>query len=89
MNRKILPLLLMLGAGALTLIITLIKSYSLPSMLFSVLIVMLLFYLLGWWMKSMLDYFEKQNVKEVKAEGEVVEKEPDKVEVPEDETEKA
>lgn len=89
MNRKILPLLLMLGAGALTLIITLIKSYSLPGMLFSVLIVMLLFYLLGWWMKSMLDYFEKQNAKKVKAEGEVVEKEPDKEEVPEDETEQA
>ncbi len=80
MNRKTLPLLLMLTAGALTVGITFLKSYPLPGILLSLLIVMTVFYLIGLWIKSMLDYFEKQNAKRAAAEGEVVEKEPDEAE---------
>lgn len=89
MNRKTLPLLLMLTAGALTVIITFLKSYPLPGILLSLLIVMTVFYLLGLWIKSMLDYFEKQNAQRAAAEGEVVEKEPDEAEKEPEEEAKA
>lgn len=80
MKRKMLPLLFMLTAGAITVIITFLKQYPLQSLLLALLIVMTAFYLLGLLIKNMLDYFEKQNAKKAAAEGEVVEKEPDAAE---------
>ena len=52
MNRKNLPLLLMLTAGAVTCIITYVMDYSM---------VIRLVYLFGNILKWTLDFFEKQN----------------------------
>lgn len=77
MNRKTLPLLLMLTAGAISIIITFCKAYTLPGILLSLLIVMIVFYLVGLWIKSMLNYFDKQNAAKEKEESEVTEQESD------------
>ena len=77
MNRKNLPLLLMLTAGAVTCIITYIQKYSLFAKLASLFIVMLVFCILGNTLKWTLDRFDRQNEEKLKEEGEVIEKEPE------------
>ena len=77
MNRKNLPLFLMLTAGAVTSIITYIEKYPMEVMLVSVFVVLLVFYILGCIIKWTLDYFDLQNEERLKAEGEVIEKEPE------------
>ncbi|MCH5343620.1 MAG: hypothetical protein J1E64_06230 [Acetatifactor sp.] len=61
MDRKIMPLVLMLVAGAVTCVITFIKDFSMHSRLVTLLIVLLVFYFLGSVMKWALDYFDEQN----------------------------
>ncbi len=61
MNRKNLPLLLMLTAGAVTCIITYVMDYSMVIRLVSLFFILLLFYLFGNILKWTLDFFEKQN----------------------------
>ena len=75
MNRKNLPLLLMLTAAAVTSIITFIRQYSMLEKLVSLFVVMLIFYVMGSVLKWTLDYFDKQNEKRRLEEGEVIEKE--------------
>ena len=75
MNRKNLPLLLMLTAAAVTSIITFIRQYSMLQKLVSLFVVMLIFYMMGNALKWTLDYFDKQNEKRRLEEGEVIEKE--------------
>ena len=75
MNRKNLPLILMLTAGAVTCIITFIRRYTMVEKLASLLVVLALFYLLGCIWKWTLDYFDSQNEKRRQEEGEVIEKE--------------
>lgn len=75
MNRKMLPLVLMLTAGAFTAIMTFVFQYPLKKKLLLLLIVLFVFYFLGSLMKWFLDYFEKQNESKAKEEGEVIEKE--------------
>lgn len=75
MNRKNLPLLLMLTAGAVTCVITFIVGYSTVEKLAFLLAVLVLFYLLGSVLKWTLDYFDMQNEKKRQEEGEVIEKE--------------
>lgn len=75
MNRKNMPLILMLIAGAVTCIITFIQNYSVLGKLVSLLIVLLIFYFLGSVLRWTLDYFDRQNEKKSKEEGEVIEKE--------------
>lgn len=75
MNRKNMPLILMLTAGAVTCIITFIKGYSVPVKLSLLFAVLLLFYVLGSVLRWTLDYFDAQNEKRRKEEGEVIEKE--------------
>ena len=75
MNRKNLPLLLMLTAAAVTSIITFIQQYSTLAKLVSLFVVMLIFYSLGSVLKWTLDYFDEQNEKRRLEEGEVIEKE--------------
>ena len=75
MNRKNMPLLLMLTAGAVTCIITYIEQYSMNAKLISLFVVLLIFYVLGSILKWTLDYFEQQNEQKLKEEGEVIEKE--------------
>lgn len=75
MNRKNLPLILMLTAGAITCIINLIRQYPVINQLVVLLVVLILFYVLGSGIKWTLDYFEMQNDLFFSDEGEVIEKE--------------
>lgn len=75
MDRKNLPLLFMLTAGAVTCIITYIQNYSVLAKLVSLFVVLLLFFLLGSVLKWTLDRFERQNEEKLSEEGEVIEKE--------------
>ena len=75
MNRKNLPLLLMLTAGAVTCIITFIQKYTMFEKLVSLFAVLIIFYVLGSVLVWTLDYFERQNEEKLKEEGEVIEKE--------------
>jgi len=80
MNRKNLPLLLMLTAGAVTCIITYIEKYTLIEKLVSLFVVLLVFHFLGSVLKWTLDFFEIQNEERIKEEGEVIEKESEESE---------
>lgn len=75
MNRKNMPLLLMLAAGAVTCIITYIRNDPVVVKLVSLFVALLVFFIVGSLMKWMLDYFDRQNEEKRKAEGEVIEKE--------------
>ena len=79
MNRKNLPLLLMLVAGAITSIINFIQKYTMIAKLVSLFIVLLVFYILGSVLKWTLDFFDRQNEERLKEEGEVIEKEPENI----------
>ena len=68
MNRKNLPLLMMLVAGAVTCIINLIKKVSVLGQLATLLIVLVIFYFLGSVLKWTLDYFERQNEERAREE---------------------
>ncbi len=61
MNRKNIPLLLMLTAGAVTCIITYIKKYPVHIQLIALFTVLLVFYVLGSVLVWTVGYFEKQN----------------------------
>ena len=63
MDRRTLTLILMLVAGAVTCIITLVQEYSVLGSLTALLIVFITFYFLGCVLKWTLDYFDKQNEK--------------------------
>lgn len=88
MNRKMIPPLLMLSAGAVTCIITFIKRYTILEKLLTLLISLLVFYLLGSILKWTLDYFDKVNEKKQAEEGEVIEKEPQQEEEQKSEAER-
>ncbi len=75
MNRKKMPLVLMLTAGAVTCIITFIMKYPIIWKLVTLLAVLIIFYGLGTILKWALDTFEKQNEKAALDEGEVIAKE--------------
>ena len=74
MNRKNIPLLLMLTAGAVTCIITYIKKYPVNTQLIALFAVLVVFYVLGSVLVWTLDYFERQNEEKRAEEGEVIEK---------------
>lgn len=80
MNRKTMPLILMLIAGAVTCIITFIKNDSIITKLVSLFVALVVFYFLGSVLKWTLDYFDSQNEKKRIEEGEVIEKEPEDAE---------
>lgn len=75
MNRKNMPLVLMLTAGAVTCVITFIMRYSVLDKMLSLLAVLVVFYLLGSLLRFTLDFFDSQNEKKRKEEGEMIEKE--------------
>ncbi len=77
MNRKNLPLLLMLTAGAVTCIITYIQQYPLMEKLVLLFVALLSFWLMGCALEGTLNYFDSQNEEKLKEEGEVIEKEPE------------
>ena len=80
MNRKKMPLLLMLTAGAVTCIITFIEQYTMVEKLVALFVVLLVFYVLGSILKWTLDFFEKQNEERLREEGEVIEKDSENIE---------
>lgn len=75
MNRKNLPLILMLVAGVVTSIITFIKQYTMVQKLFALLVTLVVFYALGSLIRWLLDTFQAQNEKAALDEGAVLEKE--------------
>lgn len=75
MNRKYMPLIIMLVAGAVTSIITFIMKFTILQKLTWLLVVLLIFYTLGSILKWQLDSFEEQNKKAALDEGEVIAKE--------------
>lgn len=74
MNRKNIPLLLMLTAGAVTCIVMYVKKYPVNTQLVALFVVLLVFYILGSALMWTVGYFEKQNEEKLKEEGEVIEK---------------
>lgn len=74
MNRRNLPLLLMLTAGAVTCIITYIQKFTIYAKLASLFVVLLLFYIMGSVLVWILNRFDAQNEARLKEEGEVIEK---------------
>lgn len=74
MNRKNLPLLLMLTAGAVTCIITYVMDYSMVIKLVSLFFILLLFYIFGNILKWTLDFFDRQNKEKEEKEKEEKEK---------------
>jgi len=87
MNRKSIPLVLMLVAGVITCIITFVRQYSVIDKLVALLVVLLVFFVLGNVLRMTLDYFDKENEKKALEEGEVIEKENESEEKTESETE--
>ena len=79
MNRKLIPIILMLTAGAVTSIVTYIRNFDLIEMLWILLGVLILFYIFGLGIKKVLDVFDEQikeaEEKENESEGSVIEKE--------------
>lgn len=78
MKRKLIPIFLMLVAGAVASIIAYIKDYELTRMLWTLLAALIVFYLLGTVLKKVLDLFDAQIEKadeEKRNEGSVIEKE--------------
>lgn len=74
MNRRYLPLLLMLVAGAVTSIITFVRDFTILQKLIALLSVLVIFYGFGSLIKWMLNTFDAQNQKAALDEGEVIEK---------------
>ena len=74
MNRKNMPLILMLTAGACTCIVTMVQAYSVLASLVALFAVMLLFYCLGNGVRLLLDHFDRQNEEKAKQEQEEKEK---------------
>lgn len=68
-------MLLMLTAGAVTCIITYVRQYSVAAKLVALFVVLVIFLLLGSILEWTLNYFDEQNEKKLKEEGEVIEKE--------------
>jgi uncharacterized membrane protein YqjE len=61
MSRKMIPLLLMLIAGAVTCVVTFLRDDPVIVKMTALLAVMLLFYILGSILKWVLNYFDRQN----------------------------
>ncbi len=75
MDRKNIPLLFMLTAGAVTAIITFVRELPLVERMVWLFSVMLLFFVLGSVIKWTLDFFDNQNEQRRLKDGEVIEKE--------------
>ena len=75
MERKLIPLTLMLIAGAMCSIVCFTQGYDAYTMLWALFIVLLVFYVLGSVIKRVMEKFEIENEEKSKEEGEVIEKE--------------
>ena len=75
MNRRQLPLLLMLIAGAITTLTVYFKGLGLKTMLIALLAAMIAFGFIGSLIEYILNSFDRNRNSEVSDEGEVIEKE--------------
>ena len=75
MDRKYLPAVLTLAAGAVTCVVNLVRQYPAMDQMVLLLIVLIVFYVLGNIIKWTLDLFDHQNENFISDEGEVIEKE--------------
>jgi len=82
-NRKQLPLLLMLIAGAITTLTVYFKGLGLKTMLIALLAAMVIFGFIGSLIEYILNSFDRNQESEVSDEGEVIEKEAVDQSVPE------
>ena len=80
MDRKNLPLLMMLTAGAVMCIISYVQRFTILAKLVSLFVVLLVFYLLGSVLVWILNRFEQQNEERLREEGEMIEKDGEAVE---------
>lgn len=81
MERKNLPIILMLAAGAATCVITFIRNDTILKKLTALLIALIVFYALGTVIKWMLDEFDKRNAeRNFVPEEEILEEEEEEVE---------
>ena len=80
MNRKNLPLLMMLTAGAVMCIVSYVQKFSILTKLVSLFVVFVAFYLLGNVLVWTLNRFDMQNEEKLKEEGEVIEKDGESAE---------
>ncbi len=78
MKRRMIPIFLMLLAGAITSIITYIRDYELVKMLWTLLGVLIVFYALGVVIKKTLNLFDAQIEEAEKKAKEAEEKEKEK-----------
>ena len=81
-RRKLLPVLIMLLAGAMAAILLAIGKYEITKMLWILFVVLRVFYILGCILKWSLDHIDKQNEGTDNSldEGEVIEKQPEEKE---------
>lgn len=77
MKRKMVPIFLMLLAGAITSIITFIKDYELTKMLWTLLVVLIVFYALGVVIQKTLNLFDAQ-IEEAEKKAKEAEEEKEK-----------
>lgn len=75
MNRKNIPVILMLSAGAIVGIVYFVKGQPIQKMLLAIIIVFVVFYGLGSLLENVLNYFDKKNEERIKKEKEQEEKE--------------
>ncbi len=81
MERKNLPIILMLAAGAVTCVITFIRNDTILKKLTALLIALVIFYALGTVIKWLLDEFDKRNAeRNFVPEEEILEEEEEEVE---------
>lgn len=73
MNRKQLPLVVMLLAGGITAVALRIMNYELESFLWILLLVLIVFYIAGCVLKGFLDKFEAEEEEKRRAEEEAME----------------
>ena len=87
MNRKNIPVILMLSAGAIVGIVYFVKGQPIQKMLLAIIIVFVVFYGLGSLLENILNYFDKKNEERIKKEKEQEEKEQEEKEQEEKEQE--
>lgn len=65
MNKKLLPVFMMLVGGLVTVVITYINKFSIPAKLGSLLAVLAVLYFVGTIIVMVMDKFEKTNQKKI------------------------
>ena len=84
-KTRMIPLIVMLIAGALACVITYFKHYKLQSILATVLVVLFIFYIIGYIAMRILNKYTVIKEPSISDEGEIIEKQPEDTEEDENE----